>query len=57
MLRKDDPVYYKVKMKELIKSAHENGLEVGADNELGLTHIYFKSGIERAGVSIVSKKI
>jgi hypothetical protein len=28
-LTKDDPVYYKVKMNNLIKQAKQNGLEVG----------------------------
>lgn len=57
MLRKDDPVYYKVKMKELIKSAHDNGIEVGTEKGYGLTYVYFKKGIERTSVSIVSKQI
>lgn len=30
-LQKDDPVYYKVKVKELIKQAQENGLVVCLD--------------------------
>jgi len=37
MLRKDDPVYYKVKLERLFAQALENGLEV----ELGLQEVFF----------------
>ena len=45
-------------MKELIKSAHDNGLEVEVEveNLFGLTHIFLKTDMECAGVVIVSKK-
>jgi hypothetical protein len=54
-LRKDDPVYYKAKMKELIKDAKENGIGVEVENLFGLTHIFFKNNMECAGVVIVPK--
>ena len=37
MLRKDDVVYYKVKLQELFKQAKENGLEI----ELGMKEVSF----------------
>lgn len=37
MLRKNDPVYYKVKIQELFEQAIENGLEI----ELGMKEVSF----------------
>jgi len=37
MLRKDDPVYYKVKLEQLFTQALENGLEI----ELGMKEVSF----------------
>jgi hypothetical protein len=39
MLRKDDPVYYKVKLQQLLNLAVENGVKI----ELGLKEVSFIS--------------
>lgn len=53
ILRKDDPVYYKAKMQELIKSAEDNGLKVTTGRSYGGTHVYFRADNgECAGVII-----
>ena len=51
MLRKDDPVYYKVKLEALFKQALENGLEI----EFGMKEVSFiDSGLipERASAKL-----
>ena len=45
-LRKDDPVYYKKKISDLIKQAKEEGLEVGVKTfacHNSATYLSFKS--------------
>jgi len=41
MLRKDDPVYYKVKLQKLFKEAYDNNIVV----ELGLKEVSFSNNI------------
>ena len=49
MLRKDDPVYYKVKLEDLFKQALANGLEI----ELGMKEVSFiNSCYERASAKL-----
>ena len=56
-LRKDDPVYYKVKMQELIQSAKDNGVKITIGRNRCGTYIYFCAGNgEVAGVTIVEKE-
>lgn len=52
MLRKDDPVYYKVKLQELLKQAIDNGLEIGLEMNKTSFIMSFISDIERASVKI-----
>lgn len=47
-LRKDDPVYYKVKLKELLKRAQDNGVKVFLDGNA----IMFSTKHECAGIAI-----
>lgn len=54
-LRKDDFIYYKYKMLELIKTANENGFEVCVKDVFGLTHIFFKNDSGCAGVAISNR--
>lgn len=42
-LRRDDPVYYKRKLKELIEGAQVNGLKIQGVVALGNIQILFKS--------------
>lgn len=42
-LRKDDPVYYKVKLNALIRQAKEKGLQVACQNEENKIIITFKA--------------
>ena len=54
-LRKDDPVYYKEKINNLIREAKENNLDVYAFRTFwGAVHLNFKSKEtgESAGVKI-----
>jgi hypothetical protein len=57
MLRKDDPVYYKVKLAELMQQAIDNGIEVIVDKALEKqVTISFKYGTECASVQLISKE-
>lgn len=52
-LRKDDPVYYKCALKELITGAQDNGILLQGFVDGNNIHILFKSGNgECAGVVI-----
>ncbi|MBW6408999.1 hypothetical protein [Clostridium weizhouense] len=42
-LRKDDPVYYKLKMNKLIQDALNNGLKVGAKHLENGVSVYFEA--------------
>ena len=55
--RKEDPLYYKEALKNLIQQAKENGLQVYAEEKRGDIIVYFKdkSNGECAGV-IVQKE-
>lgn len=45
-LRKDDPLYYKQKLAELLRQAEENGLTIDIGQpERGNYRIYFKNDI------------
>jgi len=49
MLRKDDPVYYKVKLKELLKEAKNNGIGIKLEEH----QVTFENNIgEKASVRI-----
>lgn len=55
-LRKDDPVYYKKAMQDLIKSATENGLKITIGRSMCASYIYFKADNgECAGVAIAEE--
>ena len=47
-LRKDDPVYYKHKIANLMKQAQENGLKIDAVANSKGVFIYFKSDIDES---------
>lgn len=47
MLRKDDVVYYKVKLQELFNQAQRNGLEI----ELGMKEVSFINNISKERAS------
>lgn len=41
--RKDDPMYYREKIKKLILEAEQNGLKVYADNTKSNVYVYFEA--------------
>lgn len=49
---KGDVIYYKVMMKKLLDEAKENDVKVAVEDLFGLNHIFFRNGIECAGVAI-----
>ena len=56
-LRKDDPVYYKITISQLLKQAKENGLEMYIGENPGKSIIlYFKANNgDCAGVKLMEK--
>lgn len=42
-VRKDDPMYYRNKVKDLIKEAQDNGLKVHSDKHHKGTYLYFEA--------------
>ena len=52
MLRKDDPVYYKVKINQLIKQAKENGLLVCFDSKNNCLSFKCNENNEQASVNL-----
>lgn len=47
-LSKDDPVYYKVKLRELLKQASDNGVKVSLEDN----RVAFSANFECASVEI-----
>ena len=43
MLRKNDPVYYKAKIRDLMKEAREQGLEINVTSNISGIEINFKA--------------
>lgn len=55
-LRKDDPVYYKVKLNELINQALDNGLTITGKHLSNGVMIYFEADNgEMAGVKLTGE--
>lgn len=42
-VRKDDPMYYREKIRKLILEAKQNGLKVYGDNSNNAVHVYFEA--------------
>lgn len=57
-LRKDDPIYYKKKISDLIKQAKEEGLEVDVETfecYNSATYLRFKSPITKEQASVAMR--
>jgi hypothetical protein len=60
MLRKDDPIYYRKKINDLIKQALKEGLEVNVKIEAPKRQVkvYFKaSNGDIAGVNLIESEV
>lgn len=56
-IRKDDPMYYREKIRKLILEAEQNGLKVYGDKCGNNTYIYFEANeLEIWGVKIPTKE-
>ena len=42
-VRKDDPMYYRDKIRKLILEAEQNGLKVYGDSSNNAVHVYFEA--------------
>lgn len=55
-LRKDDPIYYKLKINTLIKEAFENGLQIQTVSNEDILELIFKSDNGDTAISRISFK-
>ncbi|WP_346961044.1 hypothetical protein [Faecalicatena contorta] len=57
-LRKDDPVFYKRAIAELLRESKENGLMISLGQRNTVTTLYFENDVgEKAGVVVFGKEM